>query len=40
LRLTEARAIALSAQLAGGVKLPEGYLEAAAVEAAAKAKKK
>jgi hypothetical protein len=41
LRLTEARAIVLNAQLAGGVKLPEGYLEAAAAEdAAAKAKKK
>jgi hypothetical protein len=41
LRLTEARVIALGAQLAGGVKLPEGYAEAAtAEEAAAKAKKK
>jgi hypothetical protein len=40
LRLTEARAIALSAQLDGGVKLPDGYLEAAAEQAAAKAKKK
>ncbi|CAJ0866073.1 hypothetical protein AMST5_01825 [freshwater sediment metagenome] len=41
LRLTEARVIALGAQLAGGVKLPEGYVEAeAAEEAAAKAKKK
>jgi hypothetical protein len=41
LRLTEARVIALGAQLAGGVKLPEGYAEAAAAEeAAAKAKKK
>jgi hypothetical protein len=41
LRLTEARVIALGAQLAGGVKLPEGYAEAAAAEeAAAKAKKR
>ncbi len=41
LRLTEARAIALGAQLASGVKLPEGYAEAAAAEeAAAKAKGK
>lgn len=41
LRLTEARAIVLGAQLAGGVKLPEGYAEAAAAEeAAAKTKKK
>jgi hypothetical protein len=39
LRLTEARAIALGAQLASGVKLPEGYAEAAAAEAAAKAAK-
>ncbi|RTL87336.1 MAG: hypothetical protein EKK29_07100 [Hyphomicrobiales bacterium] len=41
LRLTEARVIALGAQLAGGVKLPEGYAETvAAEETAAKAKKK
>lgn len=41
LRLTEARAIVLGAQLAGGVKLPEGYAEAAAAEeAATKAKKR
>jgi hypothetical protein len=40
LRLTEARVIALGAQLAGGVKLPEGYAEAAAAEEAAKAKPK
>lgn len=41
LRLTEARAIALGAQLASGVKLPEGYAEAAAAEEAAmKAKKR
>jgi hypothetical protein len=40
LRLTEARAIALGAQLATGVKLPEGYAEAAAAEEAAKGKKK
>ncbi len=41
LRLTEARVIALGAQLAGGVKLPEGYAETvAAEESAAKAKKK
>lgn len=41
LRLTEARTIVLGAQLAGGVKLPEGYAEAAAAEeAAAKTKKK
>ncbi|PPD45875.1 MAG: hypothetical protein CTY15_03210 [Methylocystis sp.] len=41
LRLTEARAIALGAQLAAGVKLPEGYAEAAAAEeAAAKTKGK
>jgi hypothetical protein len=41
LRLTEARAIALGAQLAGGVKLPEGYAEAAAAEeSAAKSKTK
>jgi hypothetical protein len=41
LRLTEARVIALGAQLAGGVKLPEGYAEmVAAEEAAAKAKGK
>lgn len=39
LRLTEARAIALGAQLASGVKLPEGYAEAAASEEAAKAAK-
>lgn len=32
LRLTEARVIVLGAQLAGGVKLPEGYAEAAAAE--------
>ncbi len=35
LRLTEARAIVLGAQLAAGVKLPEGYAEAAAAEEAA-----
>lgn len=41
LRLTEARAIVLGAQLAAGVKLPEGYAEAAAAEeAAAKPKKR
>ena len=41
LRLTEARVIVLGAQLAGGVKLPDGYAEAAAAEeAAAKTKKK
>lgn len=41
LRLTEARVIALGAQLAGGVKLPEGYAETvAAEESAAKAKGK
>ncbi|UZX10728.1 hypothetical protein OGR47_12495 [Methylocystis sp. MJC1] len=41
LRLTEARTIALGAQLASGVKLPEGYAEAAAAEeAATKAKGK
>ncbi|WP_457796208.1 hypothetical protein [Methylocystis sp. S23] len=41
LRLTEARAIVLGAQLAGGVKLPDGYAEAAAAEEAAmKAKKR
>ncbi len=41
LRLTEARAIVLGAQVAGGVKLPEGYAEAAAAEeAATKAKGK
>jgi hypothetical protein len=34
LRLTEARVIALGAQLASGVKLPEGYAEAAAAEEA------
>lgn len=41
LRLTEARVIALGAQLAGGVKLPEGYAETvAAEESAGKAKGK
>lgn len=41
LRLTEARVLALGAQLAGGVKLPDGYAETvAAEETAAKAKKK
>jgi hypothetical protein len=40
LRLTEARAIALGAQLASGVKLPEGFVEAAAAEEAAKGKGK
>lgn len=40
LRLTQARAIVLGAQVAGGVKLPEGYAEAAAEEAALKTKAK
>ncbi|WBK00282.1 hypothetical protein [Methylocystis parvus] len=41
LRLTEARTIVLGAQLAGGVKLPDGYAEAAAAEeAATKTKRK
>jgi hypothetical protein len=41
LRLTEARAIVLGAQIASGVKLPDGYAEAAAAEeSAAKAKGK
>ncbi|MFO1123955.1 MAG: hypothetical protein U1E25_00775 [Methylocystis sp.] len=40
MRLTEARAIALGAQLAAGVKLPPGVAEEVAAESAKKDEKK